>query len=93
MKKLSTRASRLVYALSQDEARKTFCSEVLPEHILLTRDNPEFLHQVPSFRIYIEKTGTTCRHWILLLYYIGIHRRLQEAVHRHSTLTCSQSLV
>ena len=35
MKKLSTRASRLVYALSQDEARKTFCSEVLPEHILL----------------------------------------------------------
>ena len=34
MKKLSTRASRLVYALSQDEARKTFCSEVLPEHIL-----------------------------------------------------------
>ena len=35
MKKFSTRASRLVYALSQDEARKTFCSEVLPEHILL----------------------------------------------------------
>mgnify|MGYP002513390628 CR=1 FL=1 len=35
MKKISTRASRLVYALSQDEARKTFCSEVLPEHILL----------------------------------------------------------
>ena len=65
----------------------------LPEHILLTRDNPEFLHQVPSFRIDIEKTGTTCRHWILLLYYMGYGERLQEAVHRHSTLTCSQSLV
>ncbi len=44
----------------------------LPEHILLTRDNPEFLHQVPSFRIDIEKTGTKCRHWILLLYYKAI---------------------
>ena len=35
MKKLSTRASRLVYALCQDEARKCGSAEILPEHILL----------------------------------------------------------
>ena len=35
MKKFSTRASRLVYALSQDEARKTESSQVLPEHLVL----------------------------------------------------------
>ncbi|MCR5495855.1 MAG: ATP-dependent Clp protease ATP-binding subunit [Treponema sp.] len=35
MKKLSTRASRLIYALSQDEARKTKSSQVLPEHLIL----------------------------------------------------------
>ena len=35
MKKLSTRASRLVYAICQDEARKNGSKEVLPEHIML----------------------------------------------------------
>ena len=35
MKKFSTRASRLVYALSQDEARKSESSQVLPEHLIL----------------------------------------------------------
>ena len=35
MKKLSTRASRLVYAICQDEARKNGGKEVLPEHIML----------------------------------------------------------
>ena len=35
MRKLSTRLSRLVYALCQDEARKSMSKEVTPEHILL----------------------------------------------------------
>lgn len=35
MNKLSTRASRLLYALCQDEARKSNCNEVLPEHLIL----------------------------------------------------------
>lgn len=35
MKTFSQRASRLVYALCQDEARRTGCSEINPEHILL----------------------------------------------------------
>lgn len=35
MRKLSTRLSRLVYALCQDEARKSNSKEVTPEHVLL----------------------------------------------------------
>lgn len=36
MRKLSTRGARLVYALCQDEARKSLSKEVTPEHILLS---------------------------------------------------------
>lgn len=35
MNKFSNRASRLIYALSQDEAAKYGCREVLPEHLML----------------------------------------------------------
>ena len=35
MRNFSQRASRLVYALCQDEARKTCCAQVRPEHVLL----------------------------------------------------------
>ena len=35
MKNFSQRASRLIYALCQDEARRTGCSRINPEHVLL----------------------------------------------------------
>lgn len=35
MNKFSNRASRLIYALSQDEAAKSGCREVLPEHLMI----------------------------------------------------------